>query len=625
MPSARQPAESFASPRLLLSRRHCLSWATAGLAAPLLQACDGGAGAPPITPNSESVRWCREAIHAVLGQNGSPVTAISVALMADDRVVWHEAFGLADHACGLLATLDTRFNVGSISKVVTALAVMILRDRGQLALDQPLVELLPSFRMRSPAYTQITVRHLISHASGVPGSNYRNMFNYAPYSSYVQETLETLAQSHLKHEPGEMEVYCNDGFTLVDPLVRALTGVSFEDFVHREIFQPLGMGHSGYSRAPAAEGSFVHPFYEGRQLPQELSAASAVGGMLTTPTDLMKLARLFLDEGVYEGRRIVSADAVRQMGTNQNPRMLLNPTASSWFRGLGWDTVQELGLASAGLLAWEKPGGTPGFNADFFVLPEERLAMMIVGNGTADWLSMSQGLLLRVAKDRGAIHALPSGKVSPVPPPVSPAPDTAELPGVYASEQAPMQVVAASDGSLALNLWSAGKGWQPYREKLRARSDGYWRDDDPTHHCFRFQTDHGHRYLIARYLSPNQLFWREMVLGEWLPPLETPLPAAWRKRLGSTWECTNESSESFASVTGPTLGQLNEIKELPGYLLWSDQQLLRVTNDYEAGMTVKVPGERGRDLVELRVETAAGQDQLYAGSLAFKMVSISPG
>lgn len=235
-------------------------------------------GLTPAPPSLESVRWCREEIRNALSRTGLKTTAVSIALFCGDRVVWREAFGYADREKGLLATTDSRVNIGSVAKLVATLAVMILRDRQQLALDQPLVELLPSFRMLSPQYRQITVRHLVSHASGRPGTNNLNLFNFNPYPGYAQDTLDALAQSHLKHEPGELSVYCNDGFTLIESLVRQLTGLPFADFVQREILSPLGMDLSGYPTAPLPEGTFIHPVYEGRQLPQEMPAALAAGG-----------------------------------------------------------------------------------------------------------------------------------------------------------------------------------------------------------------------------------------------------------------------------------------------------------------------------------------------------------
>ncbi|MGO4394347.1 serine hydrolase domain-containing protein [Variovorax sp. M-6] len=614
-----------------LSRRHCLSLAAAGLAAPLLQACGGGSSGTSafatVVPDPESVRWCRETIQATLRRSDIATTAVSVALLADDRVVWREAFGYADRDNGVLATPDTRFNIASVSKVVAALAVMILRDRGQLALDQPLAELLPAFHMRSEGYTRITVRQLLSHASGVPGNNYRNGINFVPYPDYAQDTLQAVTQSRLKHEPGEMAMYCNDGFTLVEPLVKQLTGLTYPEFVQREIFTPLGMNLSGYALAPAAEGSIVHPYYKGQRMPQELPANYATGGMVSTPTDLLKLARLFLDEGVYEGRRIVSAEAVREMGRDQRARtrIIADPASSLWRWGLGWDTVQQPGLDAAGLRAWNKSGAFEFFGTQFFVLPEIRLAMMITGSGL-DYgpLELAEGLLLRSAAERGAIRTMPAAIASVVPAPASPAPDRTALVGVYANYSGPLQVLAAADGSLALRRWS-DDGWTVVQERLRARSDGYWWADGQTGICYRFQTLAGHRYLNQRTLSSNQLYWDEEPIGEWLPPVSAPLPDAWKARLGSQWLRVNDLNDSITHLPDRAnqtparwVFDIDQLAEMPGYILSNTAQLVRVIDDNQAGMTVKIPSSAGRDLMELNIVMVNGREELHSGVLVFR-------
>lgn len=603
----------------LLSRRDCLGLATAGLAAPLLQACGGGSSGTPQTPpqaETEAVRWCREAILKTLNRSDSATTAVSVALLADDRVIWREAFGQANRETGLLAAPDTRFNIGSVAKVFAALAVMILRDRGLLALDQPVVELLPAFSMRSPGFTRITVRQLISHSSGVPGVNFRNVFDFVPVLDYAQDTLKSLALSRLKHEPGELAVYCNDGFTMVELLVLQLTGLSYPAFIQREIFNPLGMSLSGYALAPAAEGTFVHPYYKGQTLSQEMPAAYATGGVISTPTDMMKLARMFLDDGVYEGRRLVSADALREMSVNQVTRTRIKLTST--FRvGLGWDTVQQLGMEAAGLRAWSKNGGTTFFSSEFFVLPEARLAMMVTGNGF-DYgsLALTEGLLLRTAVERGVIKAMPPAIVAQVPPLASSAPDTAVLAGVYANHNAPAQVLVAADGSLTVRSWSEA-GWTTVQERLQVRTDGRWWSDGQATVCYRFQTMEGHRYLIRRSLSGNQLYWDEAPVGEWLPPLATPLPAAWQARVGSRWLSVNDSPDSVEARLGPRIWNINALAEMPGYILWDNAQLLRLIDDNEAGMTVKVPVNAGRELVELQMVRANGQEEMHCGTLVF--------
>lgn len=576
------------------------------------------------TTDLGSVQWMREGILAALKQSNVDLSAISVAMFAGDRVVWQEAFGYANRESGRRATVDTRFDIGSVAKVFAALAVMILRDQGKLSLDQPVAELLPSFSMRSPDYSKITVRHLISHSSGVPGFNRRNVFNFAPIPGYAQDTLKALQQSRLKHDPGELTVYCNDGFTMVELLTLQLTGLSYPAFVQRELFDPLGMTLTEFPLTPASEGSFVHPNFEGRTLPQEMMAAHATGSTMSTPADMMKLARMIMDGGVYQGRRIVSESGLRDMAVDQSAKTPINPiTASPSRYGLGWDTVAQMGLAAGGLNAWGKNGGTAFFSTEFFVLPEARLAVLVSGNGFEyDPRSLCEGLLLRAATERGAIRSMPSAIVSTVPAVASTAIDASALPGIYANYDKPLQVLDAGDGSLTLNGWSAS-GWTVVRTGLRLRTDGRWWSDGASGNCYMFSEVRGHRYLIQRLLPPNRLYWGEVPEGEWLPEMSAPLASAWEERLGSRWRCINDDPQSIEGKLMPRTGSIGAMAERPGYVVWIDDQpwraqLLRVIDDNEAGMTVKVPVNAGRDLVELRVVKEGSEEQLHIGTLVYR-------
>lgn len=605
---------------LRLSRRHCLSLATAGLVAPLLQACGGGndgAIALPASVNSASVAvWGRDAIASAMAKSGTG--AVSVALWSGGQVVWQEAFGWADREAKIPAGTQTRFNIGSVSKVLAALSAMILQDRGLLTLDTPVVQYLPEFRMLSEGYRRITVRHLLSHASGVPGTHIRNLFTFAPHSDYAANAEAALADTHLKHEPGELAVYCNDGFTMIERVVLALTGQSYPEFVRTTILEPLGMGQSSYTLAPFAQGTFAHPDDNGKQWPQEFVSAYATGGLASTPGDMLRLGRLFLGAGVFEGRRIVSAAGVAEMGRNQTSTLWINPSPEFQL-GLGWDYVRQLGLQAVGQTAWQKNGGTTFFTSEFYVLPEADMVLMLTGNSTAYGSSvLAENIMLHALRDRQRIPALPD-PVSHAPPALAAAPglDPAIV-GIYGNYRGPIQA-AFVNGRLNLRRWQAG-AWTPMYQGLALRSDGRWWGEAGDGYAFRFELVQGLRYLIQRRPGGNGHYWQTAPLGQQLSPLDGVLSAAWRARLGSTWELANESPDSAAVRDGPVRFSLGLLPELPGYLLWDDSQLVRPLDDTRAGMTVKVPVNDGRDLTELVFRTADGVEQINSNGSIFRRI-----
>src|SRR2546430_16100142 len=150
------------------------------------------------------------------------ISAVAIALVDDKRIIWSQGFGLADRDTGQMPTPSTMFGVGSVSKMFATIAVMKLVDRGVVDLDTPLVTYLPAFRMASSGYENITVRMLLNHSSGFPGTDYRNADIRSPVPGYVGQVLQTLSMSRLKDPPGSMSVYCNDGFTITAALVEAI-------------------------------------------------------------------------------------------------------------------------------------------------------------------------------------------------------------------------------------------------------------------------------------------------------------------------------------------------------------------------------------------------------------------
>jgi CubicO group peptidase (beta-lactamase class C family) len=288
----------------------------------------------------------------------------------------------------------------------------------------------------------------------LPGTNSRNLFTFAPVPGYAADTQAELANTHLKHLPGELAVYCNDGFTMVEQIVLAMTGQSFANFVEANILAPLKMTNSSYLTTVPSDGSFSYPFANGTQY-QEFVNAYATGGLSSTPGDMMNLAQMILGGGVFQGQRVVSAAGIAQMGTDQSTGLLINPSPE-WRWGLGWDSVQQPALQAAGVLGWEKDGGTAFYSSEFFVVPQAQLALMVTGNSGYDARKLAEMLVLSALKEDGTIASLPA-KISTTAPPAASAPGIANAAGIYGNSDSPLQVIANPDGSLQLNQWDGAK------------------------------------------------------------------------------------------------------------------------------------------------------------------------
>jgi len=162
----------------------------------LVASCGSSSSQPSY---DEAIQEGQSAAQELLEQGAS---AVAIALVSSDRIIWSQAFGDADRDAGQAATDSTMFGIGSVSKMFAAIAVMKLVDRGVVDLDTPLVTYLPAFRMASAGYENVTVRMLLDHSSGFPGTDYRNAIIRTPEPGYLDQALQTLSMTRLKAPPG---------------------------------------------------------------------------------------------------------------------------------------------------------------------------------------------------------------------------------------------------------------------------------------------------------------------------------------------------------------------------------------------------------------------------------------
>ncbi len=608
-------------------RRQFLGVTGAGMLATLLPGCGGHDDNGPQYPQTIAMgqQMIQQAIAAYPGSNAG----ISIAMLKGSSVVWQEAFGVSSVPSQTKATTQTRFNIGSVSKLFAALAATLLVDRGLITLDTPIVKYLPTFTMLSPQYNQITTRHLLSHASGLPGTNGRNLFTFAPVAGYAADTQAELANSHLKHLPGELAVYCNDGFTMVEQVVLAVTGQSFASFVQTNILAPLQMTNSSYLTSVPTSGSFSYPFADGTQY-QEFVNAYATGGLSSTPGDMMNLAQMILGGGVFQGNRILSSAGIAQMGVDQSTGLLINPSPE-WKWGLGWDSVQQPALAAAGVLGWEKDGGTAFYTSEFFVVPNAQFALMVTGNSGYEARKLAETLVLSALKEDGTIATIPP-QVGGTVPANATAPSIAVAGGIYGNSDQPYQVIANADNSVQLNQWNGKTRVWDSLGAFQYRNDGWWWSNADPSASYRFTVASGtdssgvafsYRYLMKRVVPGAGVAFLTLPVGQQLAALPA-LDAAWQQRLNTQWTLTNDSPTAVPIVIlkNPP-GMFTSLAELPGYVLYGNEdlryQLFVPVADTLAGMSVKIPGNYGRDLYEIRFASASSTTLTLGSSIYAKL------
>jgi len=202
------------------------------------------------------------------------VVGSSLALVRGGRLAHQAAYGLADSEARAAVTPDTIFHWASITKTFTGIAILQLRDRGLLALDDPAVKYLPELRqVRNPFgdMDQVTVRHLLSHSAGfrAPTWPWSEGRDWEPFEPEHYEQLQAmLPYTELLFAPGSRFSYSNPGIVFLGRIIEVLTNEDYEVHVDKNILKPLGMHRSFFDRTPPhllRHRSHSY-FYDGRGL-----------------------------------------------------------------------------------------------------------------------------------------------------------------------------------------------------------------------------------------------------------------------------------------------------------------------------------------------------------------------
>jgi CubicO group peptidase (beta-lactamase class C family) len=303
---------------------------------------------------------------------------LSVAVVHDQELVWAKGYGFADVEAQRPAASSTLYRIGSVTKLFTATAILQLRDAGKLALDDPAVEHLPEFSVRSPfADAQpVTLRHLLTQTSGLTRDA-----PFAYWTTHVfpsrEEVLTSLAKLELTHRPGETYKYSNLGMGLLGLVIERVSGLSYADYVRQRIFQPLGMTSS--TAAPSEEHhrrratSYYRRAADGSRRSfdyYDMEGLAAAGNVVSSVEDLAAFARLQFRDGNAGGAQILAGSTLREMQRAQ----FVYPSFEGG-RGLGFAVSRDAGVTFVAHGGW-----IGGNRTHFLLVPAEKTAVIVAAN-----------------------------------------------------------------------------------------------------------------------------------------------------------------------------------------------------------------------------------------------------
>ena len=321
----------------------------------------------PASPESAGMSSDRlaEATRALQAHvNGSNIAGVVAAVARHGQIVYFEALGQRDRETGDAMSRDDLFRLYSMTRPITSTAVMMLWEEGRFQLDDPISQYLPQFagqrvfadagapdlaRTR-PRSGDITVRHLLTHTSGI-GSRSSPVYRAEQVrlrSITLPQLVDNAARVPLFEDPGTRFRY-GVSTTILGRLVEVWSGQPFEEFLAERLFEPLGMTDTVFwadgERADRLttvyrldDGSGELYPYAIEQVPFTERPALIEGGvgLLSTVMDYLRFAQMFLNGGTLDGVRVLEPETVALMTRNHVPDAVMPLSRSGYMAGSGW-------------------------------------------------------------------------------------------------------------------------------------------------------------------------------------------------------------------------------------------------------------------------------------------------
>lgn len=546
--------------------------------------------------------------------------SIQYALWQDGEIIDTGAQGVYSRTENRALTEDILYGIGSVSKIYTTVAVMQLAEDGEVSLDAPVTRYLPEFKMADSRYKDITVRMLLNHSSGIMGTGLAGAVLFDDTdTSATDSLLEDLSTQRLIADPGAYSVYCNDGFTLAELIVEAVSGMDFMDYVDQYILDPIGLENT-FAPGGDFDTSRLAKTYSGtstQALPTDCLNAVGAGGLYATASDLAAFG------GALTGTQLLKESSLEAMAWPEYSRGIWpEDTLDSLAFGLGWDNVEWYPFCQSGITALAKGGDTLRYHAALVVLPEYGMAAAVVSSGgvsTYNQMAASQ-ILIAALVEQGVtvdqtIPALPEAEPAALPE------ELKDYAGYYGSTSAQYRIDLADDGTLTMSC-------PTYPTTVPTQTftycaDGTFRDITGLASLSFVEEDNGEIYLYQKAVSPVPGLgglpisnYAAVKLAD--NTVSEELQAVWDELLSMSVLPMDEpySSQVYLAL-GESAGEPSE--PIPGYV-GPD----RIVDETSALFAVALPGVGGRDGMDYRREVRQGVTWLTVRGSVYMEASGAP-
>ena len=303
-----------------------------------------------------------------------------VLIAKGGEVILHRAYGQSDVEKPRANSVDTVFDIGSVSQIFTAITILRLEEAGALSTSDPITRFLPAVPEDK---RRITIHHLLSHSSGLPNQHAENEFQMMN----LRQAGDRILQAELAFGPGQGYAYSNTAYTLLAALVETIVGRPFQDYVKEVVLEPAGMRNTGFrdERRLGREMArgYQDEFDRGTPAgwPAPTWAVLGSGGLVSTAEDLYRL------------HDAIEMDRLLQPENRMRMETAYSPVSANTFFGYGW----QLRRTPHGIEVGSAAAGGFGFNALFRRVVDQGLVVIVLANRSGGEkfpiLPVSRGIL----------------------------------------------------------------------------------------------------------------------------------------------------------------------------------------------------------------------------------------
>jgi CubicO group peptidase (beta-lactamase class C family) len=396
------------------------------------------------------------------------IPGMAIGINKNGMTLYKRGFGYRDLESYLPVTMNTVFGVASITKSLTCMSIMQLQERGKLSVLEPVNKYLPEFLKNYQNKGRIKIHHLMTHSSGLPplstflNTQKKNLVRDPSYKDYpglnIDDNLDKVSSiesydeliefiSGLKinmlGEPGEVFSYSNESFALLGAIIERVSGISYEEYVKKNILEPTGMNNSGFT-VDEINSCNITSLYASRKINLnnykvykapiwwDSHVMSAAGSLKSTVNDLLNYIEIFRNNGLFKNHKIISRDSVKAMETEY-----IECTPEHYYGyGLIISQYHDEKILGHG-------GSLKGISSQWFMIPETGLSAVILVNLAGCPAKTTLLGAINAVENQNEIDPLPVLNKSNIN-----LTEVKEYTGVFASEEGMKLIIYTKNGQL---------------------------------------------------------------------------------------------------------------------------------------------------------------------------------